>query len=502
MIATDASTRLTAEARLEIESDVQKSSRLGAAYLMFIVCACGIATLGLLQSSAAVVIGAMLISPLMGPIVAMGVSLARLDYKRFNSAAITLAVGAIGSILAAMLIVWISPLKDVTPEILSRTRPTLLDLVVAALSGVVGGFVTVTRKGGTIAGVAIATALMPPLAVLGYGLATGSLAIAGGASLLFATNVVAILAAVFSVARRFGLRPSHLKHGAWETVALYGIIIALCAPLALSLTSIVTETRTAAQVRSDLDTLFRNHNARISDLKVSVAGDMVRSIEAVVVTHQYVPEATKYLRSHYPDAQEVNLEQVLAANEQEMLTVLRRNDANLSAAENVTTPGLDPTLKELLSRVATVDSTQQDGDRVRVLVTMKSDQGLAGYYKLSQSAHFLLPTAKFDLVPPRQGLPPINFATNSSALDAAGVETVTVIAWALQAWHMTDAQVTGFGPAKRPVLSRARARAVADALRAAGVTNVSLALGLPSPGVGSADRDNQATVTAVSFAVP
>ncbi len=167
------------EARREVERDIHDGARISGGYFLLLFTSCGIAALGLLQSSAAVVIGAMLISPLMGPILSMGLALARLEPRAFRNAAQTLAFGAVVSVLASALIVWASPLKDATPEILARTRPTLLDLAIAALSGVVAAYVTITRRGAVIAGVAIATALMPPLAVVGYGLATGSGRIAG-----------------------------------------------------------------------------------------------------------------------------------------------------------------------------------------------------------------------------------------------------------------------------------------------------------------------------------
>ena len=219
--------------RSVIEAEVHDAGRLTNAYSFMLFSACGIAALGLLQSSAPVIIGAMLISPLMGPIVSMGVALARVDPRRFRTAALALVIGALLSVLASTLIVWASPLKDVTPEILARTQPTLLDLVVALLSGFVGAYLSINRKGGAIAGVAIATSLMPPLAVVGYGLATAAWDIAGGALLLFLTNVVAILVSVFGVARRYGFRSIERQGATWETPALVAVMVALCIPLAL-----------------------------------------------------------------------------------------------------------------------------------------------------------------------------------------------------------------------------------------------------------------------------
>jgi len=218
-----------------------------------------------------VVIGAMLISPLMGPIMGMGMAVARLDARAFERAAVTLALGAAVSVAASALIVWASPLKDVTPEILARTRPTLLDLVVAMLSGIVGAYVLITKRPGVVAGVAIATALMPPLAVVGYGVATATWGTAGGAFLLFLTNVVAILGAVFVVARRYGFTPVVRTRRRWEELALVATLLVLSAPLAISLRDIVIEARETARVRSAIQQVFETSDQHITDLQVRAA---------------------------------------------------------------------------------------------------------------------------------------------------------------------------------------------------------------------------------------
>ena len=178
--------------RVDVLDHVHDNGKLGPRYAFMTVMACGIAILGLLQNSAAVIIGAMLISPLMGPIVELGMGLATFDLRTIRGALKTLAVGIALALAIAMAIVWLSPLKEATGEILARTQPTFFDLLVAVFSGLAGAYATVTRKGETIVGVAIATALMPPLAVVGYGLAVANWNVAGGAAFLFMTNLLAI----------------------------------------------------------------------------------------------------------------------------------------------------------------------------------------------------------------------------------------------------------------------------------------------------------------------
>ena len=161
----------------------------------------GIAILGLLLSSPAVVIGAMLLSPLMDPIMGVGFSLAIGDYRWLRHSARSLAIGALFAILFTALVVFMSPLQTVTSEIAARTRPNLFDLVVAIFSAIAGGYAIIRGREGTIVGVAIATALMPPLAVVGFGLATLNGTVFWGALFLFFTNLTAIALTGTAMAR-------------------------------------------------------------------------------------------------------------------------------------------------------------------------------------------------------------------------------------------------------------------------------------------------------------
>ena len=175
-------------------------------YWLELFLSAGIATLGLVLSSPAVVIGAMLVSPLMGPIIGFGLALAAADLYLGIKSVLQLGLSVLGSILFAGLLVWVLPLDTATPEILARTNPNLLDLGIALFSGLAGSLLVGRSQsqqgGGTAAlpGVAIAVALMPPLCTVGFGLGSGfDLHIMGGASLLFLTNLAAIVASAFFV---------------------------------------------------------------------------------------------------------------------------------------------------------------------------------------------------------------------------------------------------------------------------------------------------------------
>ena len=166
-----------------------------------LVCSIFIASVGLNANSTAVVIGAMLISPLMGPILGMGMSLAINDIDTLRRSLKNLAVMVALSVLTAFLFFYIFPLQNESSELLARTKPDIRDVLIAFFGGL--ALVIARAKKGTIAtvifGVAIATALMPPLCTVGFGLAIGNWEYAGGAMLLFGINTIFIALATFLV---------------------------------------------------------------------------------------------------------------------------------------------------------------------------------------------------------------------------------------------------------------------------------------------------------------
>ncbi|GGD87054.1 DUF389 domain-containing protein [Planktosalinus lacus] len=165
-----------------------------------------VASIGLNVSSTAVVIGAMLISPLMGPIVGVGLSVAINDVDTLKRSLVNLGVMIGLSILTAYLYFLLSPLTKLTPELEARTYPTILDVLIAIFGGL--ALIVAKTKKGTIAsvifGVAIATALMPPLCTAGYGLAVGNFEYFGGAFYLFTINSIFIALSAFVVSKLLG----------------------------------------------------------------------------------------------------------------------------------------------------------------------------------------------------------------------------------------------------------------------------------------------------------
>lgn len=166
-----------------------------------LVCSIFVASVGLNANSTAVVIGAMLISPLMGPILGVGLSIAINDIDTLKRSLINLATMIVLSLLTAFLFFWLFPLSEETSELLGRTRPDIRDVLIAFFGGL--ALIIARTKKGTIAsvifGVAIATALMPPLCTAGYGLAEGNWKYFGGAMYLFTINTIFIALATFLV---------------------------------------------------------------------------------------------------------------------------------------------------------------------------------------------------------------------------------------------------------------------------------------------------------------
>ena len=157
--------------------------------LVILILSIFIASIGLNMNSTAVVIGAMLISPLMGPILAIGFGFATLNFTVAKSGILRLSVQITIAVLASALYFYISPVQTATSELLARTEPNIFDVFIAIFGGL-AGIIGQTRKtlDNVIPGVAIATALMPPLCTAGYGLANGNWQYFIGAGYLFFIN--------------------------------------------------------------------------------------------------------------------------------------------------------------------------------------------------------------------------------------------------------------------------------------------------------------------------
>ncbi|QYJ68320.1 DUF389 domain-containing protein [Flavobacterium litorale] len=184
----------------KIFESVKRNISYRGANLWILACAIIIASVGLNVNSTAVIIGAMLISPLMGPIVGAGFALGVYDFDLLRKSLRNLLTATVVSLTVSTIYFAVSPFKDVQSEMLARTSPNIYDILIAFFGGIVGVIaVTRTEKGNPIPGVAIATALMPPLCTAGYGLATLQWAYFLGAFYLYCINCVFIGIATFLI---------------------------------------------------------------------------------------------------------------------------------------------------------------------------------------------------------------------------------------------------------------------------------------------------------------
>lgn len=271
-----------------LEARMESISKLSIDFVVLLSGSTMIATLGLFQNSPAVIIGAMIIAPLMRPLV--GLSLATLtgDTRLLLRACLTLIVGTfVGAAIATVMALFVRSL-ELTPEILGRTHPTLLDLGVALFAGAVGAYCQTNEKlADTLAGVAIAVALVPPLSVVGIGLAFNAAPVWSGAALLYATNLIGITVAGAIVFLIMGYTPLKL---AKKGLAISAVaIVLLIVPLALSMRELVLENQISSSVRQILKEktfTFRGvqlHNVQVKRFRtpMSVVATVLGSDEPI-----------------------------------------------------------------------------------------------------------------------------------------------------------------------------------------------------------------------------
>lgn len=410
-----------------ILQQIAEDSGWSGRYAFLILVSAAISMLGLLMPSVAVLIGAMLLSPLMMPIIGLGFGIATLDFQEIRRTATALALGSAIAILLSVLMVVASPIQTITSEIAGRTRPTLFDLLVALLSAIAGAYALIRGRGGTVVGVAIAIALMPPLAVVGFGLATWNWTVFSGSLLLFLTNAVTIALTAALVARIYGFG-SHLSphHTGWQ-LALFVIALGLLSiPLGAGLKQIAFEAGSQRQIRDGLRTHFPD-GARISQLDIDYATEPIR-VRAVVLTpgldRQADRRLTAMLGQRLGAPVDVHVDQLRIdpnGDAAEAAQIARATEKVLGGAGS-----RERALAELaLISGQEVSSIEAD----LALRTLEGTAaplpglGLAGYRALEDRANSMLSGWKVTLAPPEEvELPPVPLedgVIDPLALDAA-----------------------------------------------------------------------------------
>jgi len=251
--------KLPLDDRTEVYKQIRRAARPKADFFIMIALATGIAALGLLVNSPAVIIGAMLVAPLMAAIVGIGLGMIQADAKLLRLSASATLRGVLLAIGMGLLMGLILPRQDPTMEIMSRARPSLYDLGVALVSGLAGAY-AISRKdmSSSLPGVAIAAALVPPLATVGIGISWRNWEIAQGALVLFLTNLVAISAASGLVFFLVGFRP-HFARQSRQNIFRGGVIgsALLLLVMAVVLYTLSIDTFRQAKVEQVVDKILK-----------------------------------------------------------------------------------------------------------------------------------------------------------------------------------------------------------------------------------------------------
>lgn len=264
--------QLQREDRISLFENLELNSRWSFDFMALISLATAIAALGLIVNSTAVVIGAMLVAPLMTPLLGSGLALVQGNLPLMKTCARAIVYGFFAALTIGVIMGFVTPIRELTPEMAARGGPTLLDMAVAFLSGVAASYcVARPRLTAALAGVAIAAALVPPIATTGISIALGEVAVARGAAALFATNVVAIILGAAINFYAAGIRGggTSVDGRLWVRRTALGLIVAaavLAIPLGSALLTKAVELQAkkpavTPELRSTLQQTVQRHDA-------------------------------------------------------------------------------------------------------------------------------------------------------------------------------------------------------------------------------------------------
>lgn len=255
---------------------LRDSARPSSSFQVLMVLSVMLALTGMYANSAPVIIGAMILAPLMSPIISMAMGLARSDPNLIRSALTTLSVGIAWGLGCAVLLAWAMPFDLATAEMESRMSPTLLDLFIAVISGMAGAYAYAKEEiAKSLAGVAIAVALVPPLSVAGIGLGWGDWQMASGALLLLTTNLVGIALAASVTFLVLGFAPfKRAKAGLGVSLLLFAII---CVPLYIAFDHLVEKSNLQELVPSG-EIVLLDQSVRVGQVEVQLDSPLLVSV--------------------------------------------------------------------------------------------------------------------------------------------------------------------------------------------------------------------------------
>lgn len=299
--------RATTEEFQELFKVLRENASLKPAFLVMMILSTLIATFGLYGDSSPVIIGAMILAPIISPIVSFSMGMVRYDIQMLKSGIITILVGTLVSLIFAAGVSLIIPLRILTPEIQARLSPTLLDMGIAVASGIAAAYAH-AKEGiaKSLAGVAIAVALVPPLSVAGIGIGWWDWPVFSGAILLYFTNLAGIIMFAGITFLLLGFAP--FKRARLGLIYTFVIIMAVMVPLYLSFERIMQE----AQITKQLEGTSFNEIV-LRDVKVRFGEPVTVSLR-VVSPHTLESAEMRKIKKKIEDkiGQTVNLEVVSA----------------------------------------------------------------------------------------------------------------------------------------------------------------------------------------------
>lgn len=325
------------EKKEKVIEDIISNISFRGSNLWILACAILIASIGLNVNSTAVIIGAMLISPLMGPIVGAGFALATYDFDLLKKTGRSLFIATVVSLIVSFVYFYISPFKDAQSELLARTSPTIYDVLIAFVGGVVGA-ISLTRqeKGNPIPGVAIATALMPPLCTAGFGLATGNLSFFLGAFYLYSINCFFIGIATFLIIKYLKYKPKNTGNEVLNKRLHYvitSLVMLIITPSLYLAYTLLEEKKFYQNVDHYITAEFENSGYTIIYKKINYKTSP-KTLELAFLDKKFTEDELKTLQTNLQNFNILNTELIIRQKEsdisKEILSEINKNKSSLS----------------------------------------------------------------------------------------------------------------------------------------------------------------------------
>ena len=335
--------------------NVKSNISFVGANLWILACAILVASVGLNVNSTAVIIGAMLISPLMGPIVASGFALGMYDFQLLKRSLKNLLIATIVGLVVSTVYFFISPFKEVQSELLSRTSPNIYDILIAFFGGLVG-VIAVTRveKGNPIPGVAIATALMPPLCTAGYGLATGNYRYFLGAFFLYGINCVFICIATYIIVKLLKYPPKEQVDKKYQKRVRYGISVVVLLMLVPSIYfayQLFAERKYQQAVNNFIEQEFTDKGNTIVYKKTNYYS-RPKTIELAFLSKRFTKEEIDTLNADLSAQKIPETKLLIRQDSTDRIQLLRNNILNEIKTKDVVVDEKDKKIQELENQIA------------------------------------------------------------------------------------------------------------------------------------------------------